>query len=241
MSTRTVSIIGWAVCIFSFALTALSLLLLTLNVLEPGVHIFEHWIENTALAIGFSAVGAVVVSRCHPPNPMGWMFCVVGFLFAAVHFVAEYAIYALLAEPGSLPAGEAAAWIYSWLFAPQLGLGALLVLLFPNGRLPSARWRWFVWFSVLATSVATAMAALSPGRSASVWDRSKTRSVSEACRTSTSRLRGSCCLSFWSQEAPKFCAYAELEEWSASRSSGLLMPQRRRLAVASSGTLYPWR
>jgi hypothetical protein len=163
MSTRTVSIIGWAVCVFSFALTALSLLLLTLNVLEPGVHIFEHWIENTALAIGFSAVGAVVVSRCHPRNPMGWMFCVVGLLFAAVHFVAEYAIYALLAEPGSLPAGEAAAWIYSWLFVPQLGLGALLVLLFPNGRLPSARWRWFVWFSVLATSVATVMAALSPG------------------------------------------------------------------------------
>jgi hypothetical protein len=98
-------------CAISLALTVLSLLLLTLNVLEPGVHIFEHWIENTALAIGFSTVGVMVVSRCHPQEFMGWMFCVVGFLFAAVHFLAEYAIYALLAEPGSLPAGEAAAWI----------------------------------------------------------------------------------------------------------------------------------
>jgi hypothetical protein len=163
MSTRTAALITWSMCALSLALTALSLLLLTLNVLEPDVHVFEHWIENTASAIGFSIVGAVVVSRRHPRDPIGWLFCVVGFLFAVVHFVAEYAIYALLTEPGSLPAGEAAAWIYSWLFAPQLGLGGLLLLLYPNGRLPSARWRWFVRFSVLATSVTTLMAALSPG------------------------------------------------------------------------------
>ena len=164
MSTRTAALITWSMCALSLALTAFSLLLLTLNVLEPGVHVFEHWIENTASAIGFSTVGAVVVSRRHPRDPIGWLFCVVGFLFAVVHFVAEYAIYALLTEPGSLPAGEAAAWIYSWLFAPQLGLCGLLLILYPNGRLPSARWRWFVRFSVLATSVTTLMAALSPGQ-----------------------------------------------------------------------------
>jgi hypothetical protein len=145
-------------------LAALSLLLIILNFSQSGVPIFEHWIENTALALGFSTVGAVVVSRWHPRNPMGWMFCLVGLLYAAVHFVAEYAIYALLARSGSLPAGEVAAWICSWLFVPQLGLSGLLVLLFPSGRLPSPRWRWFVWFSVLATSVATVMAALSPGK-----------------------------------------------------------------------------
>src|SRR3712207_844014 len=163
MSARTAALIAWSMCAFSLALTALSLLLLTLNISQPGVHIFEHWIENTALAMGFSIVGAVVVSRCHPQNPMGWMFCVVGLLFAAVHFVAEYAIYTLLVAPGSLPAGKVTAWIFSWLFAPQLGLLGLLVLLFPNGRLPSARWRWFVWFSVFATSAAMVMAAFSPG------------------------------------------------------------------------------
>jgi hypothetical protein len=156
--------VAWSMCAFSVALTALSLLLITLIISQPGVPIFEHWIENTALAIGFSTVGAVVVSRWHPRNPMGWMFCVVGLLFGALHFVAEYAIYALLAEPGSLSAGEAAAWVCSWLFVPQLGLSGLLVLLFPNGRLPSARWRWFVWFSVLSILLATVMAALSPGK-----------------------------------------------------------------------------
>ena len=87
-----------------------------------------------------------------------------GLLYAAVHFAAQYAIYTLLAAPGSLPAGKGAAWIYSWLFVPQLGLTGLLVLLFPDGRMPSTRWRWFVWFGALATSVATVMAAFSSGK-----------------------------------------------------------------------------
>jgi hypothetical protein len=94
---------------------------------------------------------------------MGWIFCAVGLLYAAVHFVAEYAIYALLAAPESLPAGEAAAWVFSWLFVPQIGLSGLLVLLFPNGRVQSIRWRWFAWLIVLATPASMVMAALSPG------------------------------------------------------------------------------
>jgi hypothetical protein len=41
MSTRALGLIGWSMCAFSLALTALSLLLLTLNALEPGAHVFE--------------------------------------------------------------------------------------------------------------------------------------------------------------------------------------------------------
>ena len=164
MSTSRTALIAWVMCGLSLALTALSLLLIILNIAQPGVPIYEHWIENTVLGISLPVVGALVVPRLPPKNPMGWMFCVVGFLYAAVLFVAEYAIYALLAHPGSLPGGEAAAWIVSWLFVPQLGLAALLLLLFPNGSLPDARWRWFVWVGAVATSVLMIMAALSPGK-----------------------------------------------------------------------------
>ena len=80
-----------------------------------------------------------------------------------VHFAAEFAIYTLLAAPGSLPAGKVAAWIYSWLFVSQLGLVGLLVLLFPNDRVMGGRWKWFMWLGVLAVSVATVMATFSPG------------------------------------------------------------------------------
>jgi hypothetical protein len=120
-------------------------------------------IESTVSAIGLSTVGAVVAPRCHPQNPIGWIFCVAGLLLAVVHFAAECAIYTLLAAPGSLPAGKVAAWIYSWLFVSQLGLVGLLVLLFPNDRVMGGRWKWFMWLGVLAVSVATVMAAFSPG------------------------------------------------------------------------------
>ncbi len=83
-------------------------------------------------------MGAVVAPRCHPQNSIGWTFCVAGLLLAVVHFAAEFAIYTLLAAHESLPAGKVAAWIYSWLFVPQLDLVGLLVLLFPNGRVTGA-------------------------------------------------------------------------------------------------------
>jgi hypothetical protein len=83
----------------------LGILLLALNALQPDVRVFEqHWIENPALAVGFSTVDALV-PRTHTRNAIGWFFCVAGLLFAAVHFLAEYVIYALLTEPGTLPAG----------------------------------------------------------------------------------------------------------------------------------------
>src|SRR5215218_5497714 len=79
------------------------------------------------------------------------------------HFTSEYATYALLAAPGSLPAAEAAACIYSWVWVPGLGFIVFLPLLFPSGRLPSPRWRPFAWFSVLLATVGTILAAFSPG------------------------------------------------------------------------------
>src|SRR3712207_4327657 len=132
MSKRTASWLAWSMCSLSLALTALSLLVLALNRSYPGVVIFAHWLDGTLLAINLSTVGAVIASRSLPNNPIGWLFCTTGLVYALDHFFAQYAIYTLLATPGSLPAGYAAAWIFSWLPIPQLGLAAFLLLLFPN-------------------------------------------------------------------------------------------------------------
>jgi hypothetical protein len=163
MSPRAAARLAWSFWALSFTLTVLSLWLLVLNLSYPGVHIYYYWVESLA-AMGFSTVGAVIASRIPPDNPIGWLFCTVGLLFAVTHFTAEYAIYTLLAAPGSLlPAGEAAAWLSSWPWVLQLGSFVFVVLLFPDGRLPSRNWRWFAWLSVLSVLMGAVLGAVSPG------------------------------------------------------------------------------
>ena len=147
----------------SLALTALSLLLLVLNFSHPDVPTYPYWLENILFAVGFSTVGAVIASRSSPENPIGWLFCAIGLSFGVDHFSAEYAIYTLLAQPGALIGGEAAAWILSWAWILAVGLIVFLVLLFPDGRLPSRRWRWFAWLSLLLTVTGAVWGAFTPG------------------------------------------------------------------------------
>ena len=162
MSARAASQLAWALCALSLALTALSLLLLALNLSHPDVHLYNWWLENTAMAVSFSIVGAIIASRL-PASPLGWLYCAAACIIAVAYLSAEYAIYALVARPDSLPAGEALAWLASWTWIPSLGCIVLSLLLFPNGELPSNRWRWLAWLSMLVTIVGVLWAALSPG------------------------------------------------------------------------------
>ena len=161
MSRRTTSWLAWIMWALSIALTVLSLWLLILNLSHPNVPVYLYWAEDTLLAVGYSTVGAVAASH-RPANPVGWVLCSIGLSWGAAHFTSEYATYALLAVPGTLPAAKTAAWIYSWLWVPALGFIVFLPLLFPSGRLPSPHWRPFSWFSVLLVAAGTIMAAFSP-------------------------------------------------------------------------------
>src|SRR5215211_6827967 len=163
MSSRTASLVAWFACALALSLTALGLFLLLVNLSRPGVYIYEHWLEDTLFVMSSSIVGAVIISRSDHRNLVGWLFCVTGLLWGAGYFVAEYAIRSLLAAPGSLPFGEVAAWIFSWLWVPNFGLLIFLALLFPDGRLPTRGWRWFAWGTVLSVCVGAALGAFSPG------------------------------------------------------------------------------
>ena len=162
MGGRTASWLAWSACALSLALTALSILLLALSTFHPAIPINYYWLETTVIAAGYSTVGALVAPRLRE-SPIGWLFCAIGLSFAVVHFSAEYAIYALLARPGSLPWGEASLWVWAWIWVPAIGLVVFLDLLFPDGKLPSTRWRWFAFFSIAAVIVGVNLTALSPG------------------------------------------------------------------------------
>jgi hypothetical protein len=142
--------LAWALCALSLALTALDFLLIAMNVsLNTPVYVF--WPELTSLAVGYSVIGAIIGSRL-PNHPIGWICCAIGLIAAVDHFAGEYAVYALLAQPHTLPGGKAMLWLQGWFWMLFIGLIVFLLLLFPTGRLPSRRWRPFAWVSVAMIS-----------------------------------------------------------------------------------------
>lgn len=61
----------------------------------------------------FAGIGVLIVVR-RARNPIGWMFTTIGFLFLFGTFAAEYALYALYTNPGSVPGGTIMAWASTW-------------------------------------------------------------------------------------------------------------------------------
>jgi hypothetical protein len=165
MRSRASSWIAWSLWALSVALTALSLLLLVLNLSHPDVYFYDYWLENALSAVLYSTVGAIVASR-RAENPVGWLFCLLGLAFSIGHSSSQYAIYTQLTQPDLLPAGQALAWISSWILPPIIGLQVFSFLLFPTGRLPSRRWMWLAWLAVASSIVGTISSAFSFGTNA---------------------------------------------------------------------------
>jgi signal transduction histidine kinase len=90
-------------------------------------------------------VGFVLASR-RPKNRIGWVFLAVGLTLGVSSFSTAYALRALVAAPGSLPAGRAVAWLSNWSWVITIAMLAFVFLLFPDGRLRSRRWRLAAWF-----------------------------------------------------------------------------------------------
>jgi signal transduction histidine kinase len=112
-------------------------------------------------ALGIAAAGVVVAVR-RPRNPVGWLFIGAGATLTISHTAAQYAIHAVYAAPGSLPAPLVAGWFGSWTFILMVPLMTVfLPLLFPNGELPSNRLRIPVWI-MIGLAVALAVCAAIP-------------------------------------------------------------------------------
>jgi hypothetical protein len=142
--------LAWALCVLCVGLAVGAPLLWLLNGRGPIGFVREGDGAVVVLVVSFSVVGALIVSH-RPENTIGWIFCAAALFQAFSEFGLEYATYALITNPGSLPLGAVMSWLAEWIWAPGLGLiMVFLPLLFPDGRPPSRRWRPVAWLGGLS-------------------------------------------------------------------------------------------
>jgi signal transduction histidine kinase len=159
VSTWTARRLAWSVGIVSIVLTVAALVLMFVDRRSDLPNDVATWSASDVLGVfvslGVPVLGVVILNK-RPRNAIGWVFIVAGAALALVTFGQVYALHALRADPGSLPAGRVLAWVSNILWPIPLAALILLFLLFPTGHLPSPRWRpvlWLVMVILLVLSI----------------------------------------------------------------------------------------
>ena len=111
-------------------------------------------VSGQVVNMAVPVTGFVLASR-RPENRIGWLFLVAGLALGLSGFSNPYALHALVADRGSLPAGLVFAWLSNWIWIIAVAALAFLFLLFPTGQLRSRRWRPAAWFAGGAFAIAT--------------------------------------------------------------------------------------
>ena len=167
MRTRTVAWLAWSLAALSVAMFLISVVL---RLLARSAPVPVSWGADLTIAgllvyvpfLAFPVVGALISFR-RPRNPVGWICLADGLLWTFIGMSDNYGVYGV-AKPGSVPLPVVVAGINNWLWVPAVGLlGTYLLLLFPDGRLPSSRWRPLAWLSGAILVLASVGVMFSPG------------------------------------------------------------------------------
>ena len=116
-----------------------------------------------AMMFSFPVVGVLIAAR-EPGNAIGWLLLAIGLVWELWGGVAgTYVIWGFDIDPGSVPRADLVAALSSSIWVPGLGLiGTFLILLFPNGRLPTPRWKPVAWLCGLVLFLLTVLLPLAP-------------------------------------------------------------------------------
>jgi signal transduction histidine kinase len=158
-----ITAVAVAIAVLAMAAAVLTLVLVVANRAHlHGVADFD--LEDIIVPFSFGAVGALVASR-QPRNVIGWLFLSIAVISALQALSDQYARYGFVTHPGS-PAAVWALWLDSWVISAVFPCGALalLLLLFPDGHVPSRRWRPVVWTAGIFSLLITVSGAFIPGQ-----------------------------------------------------------------------------
>jgi hypothetical protein len=168
MSRRAAAWLAWSLTVLSVAMFVASGVLdvLARSVRSSGgLSIISTISEavNFMLLLAFPVVGALVTTR-RPRNPIGWILLADGVLWMILSVTESYSVYGA-ARPGSVPFPVTVGALgNTWLWVPTVGLlGIYLLLLFPDGKLPSRRWLPLAVFSGVVMVSLSIAGGLAPG------------------------------------------------------------------------------
>jgi signal transduction histidine kinase len=153
--------LAWAITGVSIIIAVTSVGLAVYGAVTSGDYraVVSHQTLTPFITIGFAILGALVASR-HPRHPIGWIFLAVGLLYALTALAAAVFSYG----PSSSPIYNWAYWFGSWLWIPATILPVTFVLLvFPDGHLPSPGWRFVAWPAALGLVLIVLVVMFHPG------------------------------------------------------------------------------
>src|SRR3712207_2688144 len=169
MSRRTTSWLAWSLAALSMVMFLASVAFFVLTraaqAEAPSSLVTSRSIIDLLVSLPFLAfplVGALIASR-RPHNTIGWICLAVGLLWMLLGLFDYYGVYGL-AKPDTVPFPVVIYALVEWLWLPTVGLLAIyLLLLFPDGKLPSKRWRPLAWLSGLVIALLCVDSVLAPG------------------------------------------------------------------------------
>jgi signal transduction histidine kinase len=143
--------VAWCLAAASVALSLFGLVLLWRN----DVPWMQSHPDNAVNGIVYPVLGALILSR-RRGHAIGWLFVAIGVAMATAIASAQYGV-------AGFTGGDVAAWVGRWVWLLGVPLiPTAVVLLFPDGRLPSRRWRPVLWAGVSSIALLVPAIALLP-------------------------------------------------------------------------------
>jgi signal transduction histidine kinase len=155
-------VLAWALVVVALLMYPFTLYLgRTAGTKVPQLLQFDWWAALTPLAAIELGIVAALILRRHPGHALGWVAAIGGFATSLSAFAGSYAAYSLT-HGQMLPATGFGIWLRGWIWYPaSIFLFALVPTLFPDGKLPSHRWRPVVWAIAAGSLIQVAWVSLS--------------------------------------------------------------------------------
>ena len=154
-------VLAWASGGLCLALVVATVFLHSVNGGTPRGELTGWWASNALIGLALAVPGTVLADR-RPRHPIGWLLGAGGVASAITGCGREYAVYTLGGRGHQLPGGAVALWAAGWLWEVAIGILVVVILLFPDGRLMSRRWRLLFGAAVFSVAADVLKVASAP-------------------------------------------------------------------------------